>query len=50
MDEAKQAIDNQSDVDEFDVTFRPETGGFFKIPETQINLSEGAMTQNKGWD
>lgn len=50
MDVAKSAIDNSDPVEEFNVVFRPETGGFFKIPETQISLSEGAMKQNKGWE
>lgn len=26
-----------------------ETGGFWPIPESQIELSEGVLTQNKGW-
>lgn len=25
-------------------------GGFFKIPESQVILSEGILTQNKGWE
>ena len=25
------------------------TGGFFKIPESQITLSEGVLVQNEGW-
>jgi hypothetical protein len=27
-----------------------ETRGFFRIPETEINLSEGVLEQNPGWD
>lgn len=27
-----------------------ETRGFFAIPKTEIDLSNGAMTQNPGWD
>jgi hypothetical protein len=27
-----------------------ETKGFFKIPESQITLSEGVLEQNEGWD
>lgn len=26
-----------------------ETHGFFRIPDTEINLSEGLLEQNKGW-
>lgn len=33
----------------YSVTFRPETGGFLPIPETQIRLSEGVLKQNPGW-
>ncbi len=32
------------------VTFRPETGGFLSIPQTEIQLSEGVLTQNAGWE
>ncbi len=32
------------------VTFRPETGGFLPIPLTEIQLSEGVLTQNPGWE
>lgn len=49
MEVAKNAIDNESEVDELNVNFRMETGGYFKIPETQISLSNGAMQQNEGW-
>ena len=31
------------------VSFRPETGGFLSIPQTEINLSNGVLTQNPGW-
>ncbi|MDP4239068.1 MAG: RagB/SusD family nutrient uptake outer membrane protein [Bacteroidota bacterium] len=31
------------------ITFRPETGGFLPIPQTEINLSNGILTQNPGW-
>lgn len=30
------------------VTFRPQTGGFLPIPLTEIQLSEGVLTQNPG--
>jgi hypothetical protein len=29
--------------------YRPETGGFLPIPESQIRLSEGVLIQNAGW-
>jgi len=32
------------------ITFRAETGGFLQIPQTQIDLSEGVLTQNPGWE
>src|SRR5699024_7024535 len=49
MDTAKQAIDNDGEG-YFEIIFRPETGGFFKIPETQVSLSGGAIKQNEGWE
>jgi hypothetical protein len=45
---AKQAIDNNTN-DQFKVTFRTETKGLFQIPQTQIGLSNGTVTQNGGW-
>jgi hypothetical protein len=45
---AEQALDNLTG-DEFYVDFRPQTGGFFAIPETQINLSRSTLEQNDGW-
>jgi hypothetical protein len=47
---AKQAIDNVGPREEFNVTFRPETLGLFEIPESQINLSNGKISQNPGWN
>ncbi len=32
------------------IPFRTETGGFVQIPQTQINLSGGVLTQNPGWE
>ena len=26
-----------------------ETGGFWPIPKSQLDLSNGVLTQNKGW-
>jgi starch-binding outer membrane protein, SusD/RagB family len=47
---AKAAIDNNGAGDpQFDVQFRPETQGLFKIPEQEISLSNGAYKQNPGW-
>jgi len=31
------------------IKFRPETRGFLPIPLTEINLSNGVLTQNPGW-
>ncbi len=31
-------------------SYRPETGGFLPIPESQVRLSEGVLTQNPGWE
>jgi len=40
-----------SGVDEkYNGVFRPETGGFLPIPETEIRLSAGVLKQNKGWE
>jgi hypothetical protein len=30
--------------------FRPETGGFLQIPNREIQLSEGVLVQNTGWE
>ncbi|MBK7480602.1 MAG: RagB/SusD family nutrient uptake outer membrane protein [Bacteroidales bacterium] len=32
------------------VDFRPETGGFLQIPNQEIQLSEGVLEQNPGWE
>ena len=32
------------------VKFRPETGGFLAIPNSEILLSNGAIKQNPGWE
>ncbi len=48
MDVASAAIDNPTN-DEFVAKFRPETNGLLAIPDTQINLSRGTLTQNTGW-
>lgn len=49
---------NQTDVQVYDrkvprkksITFREETRGFLPIPLTEIQLSEGVLTQNPGWE
>ncbi|MCF6404366.1 RagB/SusD family nutrient uptake outer membrane protein [Chitinophaga filiformis] len=46
---AKAAIDNSNSDNQFNVTFRAETQGLFKIPEQEINLSSGVYKQNAGW-
>jgi starch-binding outer membrane protein, SusD/RagB family len=46
---AKAAIENSSNDAQFNVTFRTETQGLFKIPEQEINLSSGVYNQNPGW-
>ncbi|MCM1067237.1 MAG: RagB/SusD family nutrient uptake outer membrane protein [Muribaculaceae bacterium] len=50
--------DNQTEVQVYDrrlprkktVSFRPETRGFLPIPLSEIQLSEGVLTQNPGWE
>lgn len=38
-------------VDEtYTATYRPETGGFLPIPESQVLLSDGVLKQNPGWE
>ncbi|KAA2240033.1 RagB/SusD family nutrient uptake outer membrane protein [Chitinophaga agrisoli] len=47
---AKLAIDNTSTDPQFNVVFRPETKGLFQIPQQEINLSNGSLQQNTGWN
>ena len=49
LDVTKSAIDNTGTNSEFNVTFRKETLGWFPLPQSQIVLSNGAITQNPGW-
>jgi hypothetical protein len=50
--------DNQTDIPVYNIsklettsiTFRPETGGFLPIPQNQIDLQDGVLTQNAGWE
>ena len=46
---AKAAIDNVDADPQFNITFRTETLGWFPLPQSQIVLSNGTMTQNPGW-
>jgi starch-binding outer membrane protein, SusD/RagB family len=39
----------EGDQQIFDVTFSPATKGFLPIPQTEIDLSEGAFVQNAGY-
>ncbi|MNQ53970.1 SusD family protein [compost metagenome] len=48
-DVAKAAIDNVDADSQFNVTFRTETLGWFPLPQSQIILSNGTMSQNPGW-
>lgn len=47
---AKTAIDNVNTDSQFNVTFRTETQGWFPLPQSQIILSNGSITQNPGWN
>ncbi|WP_316635899.1 RagB/SusD family nutrient uptake outer membrane protein [uncultured Flavobacterium sp.] len=49
VDVAKSAIDNNDAGSDFAVTFRAETLGWFALPQSQIVLSNGTITQNPGW-
>ncbi|MCD9576031.1 RagB/SusD family nutrient uptake outer membrane protein [Flavobacterium soyae] len=50
VDKAKAAIDNSTGDSQFSVTFRTETQGWFPLPQSQIILSNGTITQNPGWN
>ncbi|WP_343695946.1 RagB/SusD family nutrient uptake outer membrane protein [Flavobacterium sp.] len=50
MSTMKQAIDNNTGDSQFGVTFRTETQGWFPLPQSQIILSNGTITQNPGWN
>ncbi|KAF2335560.1 RagB/SusD family nutrient uptake outer membrane protein [Flavobacterium daemonense] len=49
MTETKKAIDNTTGGSQFAVTFRTETLGWFPLPQSQIILSNGTISQNPGW-
>ncbi len=40
---------NNASSGKFKVSYRPETGGFIPIPESEIALSEGVLSQTPGW-
>jgi hypothetical protein len=46
----KAAIDNNTGDSQFNVTFRTETQGWFPLPQSQVVLSNGSITQNPGWN
>ncbi|MNT59919.1 hypothetical protein D3C72_1974660 [compost metagenome] len=50
MPAMKSAIDNTTGDSQFAVTFRPETLGWFALPQSQIVLSNGTIQQNPGWN
>lgn len=50
MPAMKAAIDNTTGDSQFAVTFRPETLGWFALPQSQIVLSNGTIQQNPGWN
>lgn len=49
MGTAKAAIDATT-TPEFPISFRSETEGWFALPQSQILLSNGNITQNPGWN
>jgi hypothetical protein len=42
-------VKNSGVDDMYDASYRPETGGFLPIPETEISLSSDVLKQNPGW-
>jgi len=49
MSVAQTAIEATDMGGEFAQSFRPETEGWFAIPQSQVILSNGAIQQNPGW-
>lgn len=43
-------LKNNSQNTAYKVKYRPETGGFLPIPEAEITLSNGVLTQTPGWN
>ncbi|WP_125718126.1 RagB/SusD family nutrient uptake outer membrane protein [Flavobacterium ustbae] len=50
MPAMKAAIDNNTGDSQFAVSFRPETLGWFALPQSQIVLSNNTIQQNPGWN
>ena len=42
-------VKNVSVDETYTAKYRPETGGFLIIPESQVTLSDGVLEQNPGW-
>ena len=42
-------IKNTNISEDYNVDYRPETGGFLPIPETEVRLSADVLKQNPGW-
>jgi starch-binding outer membrane protein, SusD/RagB family len=42
-------VKNMNEDAIYTVTYRPETGGFLPIPQTEITLSGGVLVQTPGW-
>ncbi|MFD2601649.1 RagB/SusD family nutrient uptake outer membrane protein [Flavobacterium suzhouense] len=50
MNTTKAAVDATSMPNGFETSFRPETLGWFALPQSQVLLSNGTITQNPGWN
>ncbi len=49
MNTTKAAVDATSMPGGFEVNFRTETLGWFALPQSQVLLSNGSISQNPGW-
>lgn len=49
MSATAAAVNATNQGGEFAVSFRPETLGFFPLPQSQVLVSNGTITQNPGW-
>ncbi len=47
---AQAAISDNNPDAQFKITFRPETKGLFQIPQQELNLANGTLKQNDGWN
>ncbi|MGD2034399.1 MAG: RagB/SusD family nutrient uptake outer membrane protein, partial [Bacteroidales bacterium] len=43
-------VQNSGEPGTYVASYRPETGGFLPLPETEILLSDGVLEQTPGWD